>query len=100
MRPAQAMENESMKNDHHRIPRFPQDRRLGLDIPTLTKTELYARLVAEATIDAILDEHVLAKPLTVCRNCRNFNENTGHCESDEHCRIKHKAGEKGGDNEH
>lgn len=57
-RPTQAMENESMKNDHHRIPRFPQDRRLGLDVPTLTKTELYARLVTEATIDSILDEHV------------------------------------------
>ena len=57
-RPAQAMENESMKNDHHRIMGFPQDRRLDLDVPRLTKTELYARLVTEAAIDAILAEHV------------------------------------------
>ena len=57
-RPTQAMENESMKNDHHRIMGFPQDRRLGLDVPRLTKTELYARLVTDAAIDAILDGHV------------------------------------------
>ena len=86
-RPAQAMENESMKNDHHRIPRFPQDRRLGLDIPTLTKTELYARLVTEAAIDAIIDGHVDGHKSTGCHDCRNFNENNGRRESDDHCRI-------------
>ena len=34
---------------------------------------------------SILAEHGLANPLTVCRNCLNFNENTGRCESEEKC---------------
>ena len=72
-----------------------QDWRLGLDVRTLTEAGLHIRLVTEA-IDAILAEHGLSIPLTVCRNCRHYNENTGRCESDEQCRItKHKPREKG-----
>ena len=37
---------------------------------------------------SILAEHGLAHPLTVCRDCRHYNENTGRCESEEQCRIK------------
>ena len=73
-----------MKNDHHRIPRFPQDRRLGLDIPTLTKTELYARLVTEATVDAILDEHVAGHQTT---DRQQPDKDTERRKSDDHCRI-------------
>ena len=76
----------NMKNDPYRILRRFQDQRLGLDVPTLTETELYVRLVTETTINAILAGHGLANPLTVCRNCLNFNENTGRCESEEPCR--------------
>ena len=75
------------KTNPYRILRRFQDWRLGLDVPTLTETELYARLVTETTIDAILAEHGLANPLTVCRDCRHYNENTGRCESEEPCRI-------------
>ena len=63
-----------------------QDWRLGLDVRTLTEAGLHIRLVTEA-IDAILAEHGLSIPLTVCRNCRHYNENTGRCESEEQCRI-------------
>ena len=84
MRPTQAMENESMKNDHHRIPRFPQDRRLGLDIPRLTKTELYARLVADAAIDAILDKHVAGHQTT---DRQQSDKGIERSKSDDHCRI-------------
>ena len=83
-RPTQAMEKESMKNDHHRIPRFPQDRRLGLDIPRLTKTELYARLVTEATIDDILAEHVAGHRPT---DRQQSDKDTERSKSDDHCRI-------------
>ena len=83
-RPAQAMENESMKNDHYRIPRCPQDRRLGLDIPRLTKTELYARLVTEAAIDAILDEHVAGHKST---DRQQPDKDAERSKSDDHCRI-------------
>ena len=62
------------------------DWRLGLDVRTLTEAGLHIRLVTEA-IDAILAEHGLSIPLTVCRNCRHYNENTGRCESEEQCRI-------------
>ena len=72
--------------DPYRILRRFQDWRLGLDVRTLTEAGLHIRLVSEA-IDAILAEHGLANPLTVCRNCLNFNENTGRCESEEPCRI-------------
>ena len=72
--------------DPYRILRRFQDWRLGLDVRTLTEAGLHIRLVSEA-IDAILAEHGLAHPLTVCRNCLNFNENTGRCESEEPCRI-------------
>ena len=61
-----------------------QDWRLGLDVRTLTEAGLHARLVSEA-IDAILAEHGLAHPLTVCRDCEYYNENTGRCESEEKC---------------
>ena len=70
--------------DPYRILRRFQDHRLGLDVPTLTEAGLHIRLVSEA-IDAILAEHGLANPLTVCRDCRNFNEDTGRCESEENC---------------
>ena len=80
-RPAQAMENESMKNDHHRIMGFPQDRRLGLDVPTLTKTELYARLVTEAAIDDILAEHVAGHPPT---DRQQPDKDTERRKSDDH----------------
>ena len=83
-RPAQAMENESMKNDHYRMPRCPQDRRLGLDVPTLTKAELYARLVTEAAIDAILDEHVAGQQPT---DRQQSDKDTERSKSDDHCRI-------------
>ena len=73
------------KTNPYRILRRFQDWRLGLDVRTLTETELYVRLITETTIDAILAEHGLANPLTVCRNCLNFNENTGRCESEEKC---------------
>ena len=63
-----------------------QDWRLGRDVRTLTEAGLHIRLVTEA-IDAILAEHGLSIPLTVCRNCRHYNENTGRCESEEQCRI-------------
>ena len=83
-RPAQAMEKESMKNDHYRIPGCPQDRRLGLDVPTLTKTELYARLVTDAAIDAILDEHVDGHQPT---DRQQSDKDTERSKSDDHCRI-------------
>ena len=83
-RTAQAMENESMKTDHHRIPRCPQDRRLGLDVPRLTKTELYARLVTEAAIDAILDEHVAGHQPT---DRQLPDKDAERSKSDDHCRI-------------
>ena len=71
----------------YRILRRFQDQRLSLDVPTLTETELYVRLVTETTIDAILAEHGLASPLTVCRDCRHYNENSGRCESEEKCHV-------------
>ena len=71
----------------YRILRRFQDWRLGLDVRTLTDAGLHIRLVSEA-IDAILAEQGLAHPLTVCRDCRHYNENTGRCESEEQCRIK------------
>lgn len=74
----------SKTNPYIILRRF-QDWRLGLDVRTLTEAGLHIRLVSEA-IDAILAEHGLANPLTVCRNCLNFNENTGRCESEEPCR--------------
>ena len=75
----------SKTNPYIILRRF-QDWRLGLDVRTLTEAGLHIRLVTEA-IDAILAEHGLSIPLTVCRNCLNFNENTGRCESEEPCRI-------------
>lgn len=83
-RPTQAMEKESMKNDHHRILGFPQDRRLGLDVPRLTKTELYARLVTEAAIDIILDGHVVGQQPT---DRQQSDKDTERSKSDDHCRI-------------
>ena len=74
------------KTNPYRILRRFQDWRLGLDVRTLTEAGLHIRLVTEA-IDAILAEHGLGNPLTVCRDCLNFNENTGRCESEEQCRI-------------
>ena len=74
------------KTNPYIILRRFQDWRLGLDVRTLTEAGLHIRLVTEA-IDAILAEHGLSIPLTVCRNCLNFNENTGRCESEEPCRI-------------
>ena len=74
------------KTNPYRILRRFQDWRLGLDVRTLTEAGLHIRLVTEA-IDAILAEHGLSIPLTVCRNCRHYNENTGRCESEEQCRI-------------
>ena len=70
--------------DPYRILRRFQDWRLGLDVRTVTETGLPTRLASEA-IDAILAEHGLAHPLTVCRVCRHYNENTGRCESEENC---------------
>ena len=72
-------------NPYRMLRRF-QDCRLGLDVRTLTEAGMHIRLVTEA-IDAILAEHGLSIPLTVCRNCRHYNENTGRCESEEQCRI-------------
>ena len=74
------------KTNPYVILRRFQDWRLGLDVRTLTEAGLHIRLVTEA-IDAILAEHGLSIPLTVCRNCRHYNENTGRCESEEQCRI-------------
>ena len=74
------------KTNTYIILRRFQDWRLGLDVRTLTEAGLHIRLVTEA-IDAILAEHGLSIPLTVCRNCRHYNENTGRCESEEQCRI-------------
>ena len=74
------------KTNPYIILRRFQDWRLGLDVRTLTAAGLHIRLVTEA-IDAILAEHGLSIPLTVCRNCRHYNENTGRCESEEQCRI-------------
>ena len=74
------------KTNPYIILRRLQDWRLGLDVRPLTEAGLHIRLVTEA-IDAILAEHGLANPLTVCRNCLNFNEKTGRCESEEPCRI-------------
>ena len=74
------------KTNPYVILRRFQDWRLGLDVRTLTETGLHIRLVSDA-IDAILAEHGLANPLTVCRDCLSFNENTGRCESEEPCRI-------------
>ena len=74
------------KTNPYIILRSFQDWRLGLDVRTLTEAGLHIRLVTEA-IDAILAEHGLSIPLTVCRNCRHYNENTGRCESEEQCRI-------------
>lgn len=74
------------KTNPYIILRRFQDWRLGLDVRTLTEAGLHIRLVTEA-IDAILAEHGLSIPLTVCRNCRHYNENTGRCESEEQCRI-------------
>ena len=79
-------EREKNMTDPYRILRRFQDQRLGLDVPTLTETELHVRLVTEATIDAILAEHGLAHPLTVCRDCEHYNEDTGRCISEEGCR--------------
>ena len=70
--------------DPYRILRRFQDWRLGLDVRTLTEAGLHICLVSEA-IDAILAEHGLDGPLTVCRDCRHYNENTGRCESEENC---------------
>ena len=78
-------ETMSKTNPYIILRRF-QDWRLGLDVRTLTEAGLHIRLVTEA-IDAILAEHGLSIPLTVCRNCRHYNENTGRCESEEQCRI-------------
>ena len=75
----------SKTNPYIILRRF-QDWRLGLDVRTLTEAGLHIRLVSEA-IDAILAEHGLSIPLTVCRDCRHYNENTGRCESEEQCRI-------------
>ena len=75
----------SKTNPYIILRRF-QDWRLGLDVRTLTEAGLHIRLVTDA-IDAILAEHGLSIPLTVCRNCRHYNENTGRCESEEQCRI-------------
>lgn len=75
----------NMKNDPYRILRRFQDWRLGLDVRPLHETGLHKHLLTEA-IDAILAEHGLANPLTVCRDCRHYNENTGRCESEEQCR--------------
>ena len=74
------------KTNPYIILRRFQDWRLGLDVRTLTEAGLHIRLVTDA-IDAILAEHGLSIPLTVCRNCRHYNENTGRCESEEQCRI-------------
>ena len=74
------------KTNPYIILRRFQDWRLGLDVRTLTEAGLHIRLVTEA-IDAILAGHGLSIPLTVCRNCRHYNENTGRCESEEQCRI-------------
>ena len=74
------------KTNPYIILRRFQDWRLGLDVRTLTEAGLHIRLVTES-IDAILAEHGLSIPLTVCRNCRHYNENTGRCESEEQCRI-------------
>ena len=74
------------KTNPYRILRRFQDWRLGLDVRTLHETGLHKHLLTDA-IDAILAEHGLANPLTVCRDCLNFNENTGRCESEEPCRI-------------
>ena len=74
------------KTNPYIILRRFQDWRLRLDVRTLTEAGLHIRLVTEA-IDAILAEHGLSIPLTVCRNCRHYNENTGRCESEEQCRI-------------
>lgn len=75
----------SKTNPYIILRRF-QDWRLGLDVRTLTEAGLHVRLVSEA-IDAILAEHGLSIPLTVCRDCRHYNENTGRCESEEQCSI-------------
>ena len=75
----------SKTNPYIILRRF-QDWRLGLDVRPLTEAGLHIRLITEA-IDAILAEHSLSIPLTVCRNCRHYNENTGRCESEEQCRI-------------
>ena len=74
------------KTNPYRILRRFQDWRLGLDVRPPHETGLHKHLLTEA-IDAILAEHGLANPLTVCRDCLNFNENTGRCESEEQCRI-------------
>ena len=74
------------KTNPYIILRRFQDWRLGLDVRTLTEAGLHIRLVTEA-IDAILAEHGLSIPLTVCRNCRHYNESTGRCESEEQCCI-------------
>ena len=74
------------KTNPYIILRRFQDWRLGLDVRTLTEAGLHIRLVTEA-IDAILAAHGPSIPLTVCRNCRHYNENTGRCESEEQCRI-------------
>ena len=73
-----------MKNDHHRIPRCLKDRQLDLDVPTLTKAELYARLVTETAIDAILDEHVAGQQPT---DRQQSDKDTERSKSDDHCRI-------------
>lgn len=73
------------KTNPYRILRRFQDWRIGLDVRPLHETGLHIRLVTEA-IDAILAEHGLSIPLTVCRDCRHYNENTGRCESEEPCR--------------
>ena len=74
------------KTNPYRILRRFQDWRLGLDVRPLHEAGLHKHLLTEA-IDAILAEHGLANPLTVCRDCRHYNENTGRCESEEQCRI-------------
>ena len=34
----------------------------------------------------LLAEHGLAHPLTVCRDCEHYNEDSGRCDSEEVCR--------------
>ena len=80
------MEEIMSKTNPYRILRRFQDWRLGLDVRTLTEAGLHVRLVSEA-IDAILAEHGLSIPLTVCRDCEHYNEDSGRCESEEQCRI-------------
>lgn len=77
------------KTNPYRILRRFQDWRIGLDVRPLRETGLHKHLLTDAIdaiLDAILAEHGLSIPLTVCRDCRHYNENTGRCESEEQCR--------------